>query len=517
MNRSLVKKLMIIIISIIISACASNNASKVKEARLFEITKTNHFTPPKPELHIIFQVNKNTIELIEILPSNIKRENLVNLLKKNEGKNFSRGDTLVDCIILTGNNNAKPCFESAKKNIPENSVFHESEVSGTLLVMTALVPYLAFGAASDGDFYVENKIDGELVNSVGVALRSEISDARERIHKSLLSYQFINLTEKNRAYGQLIDHDVLVESIKRAQTQSQIDEVEKILNGIEYEGFIVKSVKINQREKPTIRSKVQTKHKRGELILAESTKDGWIYNGEGWIYKKILLSLNDDARTKLLHKRNNLKLDKHYQNLISGNSIAAIDKILKNNSELVGISQKKINQLKLKKYQLIDEKEYKRTLKEKSIVAYERYIALQPNGKYVDQVKRDLSQLEKIQYKNKISIKRRNIDKGKVVKCAALVWGPDACGMLAQEAAERVGEKVYNIASSPTCSMAVNDVLNHPFSKEDLEFALFTGGLDDIGDAGLESDSIVMNGLGILSKLTSFSAKISMFEKCTNQ
>jgi len=508
---------MIITISTFLAACTSNNASKLKEAKLFEGIQKSQIKFLKPELHVIFQINESEVELVEVLPSNIKRKNLVNLLKKNEGKNLSKGDTLIDCIILTNGNISKPCFESVNKNIPKNSIFHDSEVSGTMMVMTVFVPYLVFAAASDEDFYVENKIDGELVNTVGVALKRKIFDMREKIHQSLLTYEFSKLPELIRPYGQLIDHNVLIKSINNSRILSQLDSVEKILNGIDYEGFIVKSTEINQRKKPTIRSKVQTTHKRGELIFSESSKGDWIYNGEGWIYKKILLSLNDDTRTKLLHKRNNLILDNNYQNLLSGNSIASIDKVLNNKTRLVGVSENKVKALKSRKYQLIDENEYKSALNKNNIVAYERYLTLQPNGKYIYQVKRAILQLKPSKSKNVISNNLSNIDEGKLLKCAVLTWGPDACGMLVQLAADYMEQKVFNIASSPICSEAVSDALGHQFTKGDLKASLLTGGLDDFGDSGLDSEDFIMNSLGFASKVASFGVKYLNFEKCTHK
>lgn len=384
-NSGIFRKAVLTITTILIASCSSNNASQMKNLSSLS-TKTqfqyaNEKLPHK-ELQVIFQLTKDKIDVVDISAKKISRQALIKLLKQNEGKNIANGDTFIDCVVLTHTNRSKPCFTDAKKNIPENSVFHDSEVSGGMVLMTVLVPYIVVGAASDGDFYVNNKIDSDLLNRVGATIKSDIFITKNEIHDALTNNTVTTFNKNVKPYISLIDHDILIMAINNAQSIEKLESIKRLLSVDNYYGFVVKSPVVNQRNKPSTRGKIINKHKKGTLIISEKIEDGWVYNGEGWIYKKILLSRLADAQKAISYRENNVRLNQRYAGLVSGSSVASINKVLNNKEHLAGIPQDKINKLKAKRYALLDEADFTAAKQKNTIAEFDRYLEQHKNGAY---------------------------------------------------------------------------------------------------------------------------------------
>lgn len=387
MFKRIAKNILIASVAVFVTACASNNASKFKGVNVLTNTSKSEGTLPAKELHVLFSINKNNVELLEVLPSKIKRNRLVTLLNKNEGKDFAKGDTFFDCIVLTNTSSSRSCFEDANRNVSDNSIFHHSETSGAMIAMTVLVPYLAVGAAGKGDFYVENKVDNELVNQIGRALKSKIFENQRKINKSLNALNFNQMPSNIKPYGPFIDHKTLSKAITKVKTMQQFDQLASFIGSVDYDGFVVKSPAVNEREKPTTRSKVTQKHKKGTLILADKVKDGWVYTGEGWVYKKILLSLSDDTNRKLMHKRNNLKINKSQELFLANANTSSKEvlDLLNNKAALKGVSKKKIDELVAVKNKLVEKESFEKAKKLHSIASYGNYLEAYPKGRFVAQ------------------------------------------------------------------------------------------------------------------------------------
>ncbi|WOI36042.1 hypothetical protein R1T43_12500 [Alteromonas sp. CI.11.F.A3] len=379
------RKATLIALTIFIASCSSNNASQMKNlSSLGSNTQFKYANEklPHKELQVIFQLTKDNIDVVDISAKKISRLALIKLLKQNEGKEIANGDTFIDCLVLTDTNRSKPCFSDANKNIPENSVFHDSEVSGGMVLMTVLVPYIVVGAASDGDFYVNNKIDNELLNRVGATIKSDIFTTKKEIHDALTNNAVTTFTKNVKPYMSLINHDVLIQAINNAQSMDKLESIKRVLSEDNYYGFVVKSPIVNQRNRPSTRGKIINKHKKGTLIISEKIEDGWVYNGEGWIYKKILLSRLADAQKAISYRENNLRLNQRYAGLVSGSSVKSINKVLNDKQHLAGIPQDKINKLKAKRYALLDEADFKTAKQKNTVAGFDRYLAQHKNGVY---------------------------------------------------------------------------------------------------------------------------------------
>lgn len=387
MFKRTAKNILIAGAAVFVTACASNNASKFKGVNVLTNTKQSEGKLPAKELHVLFSINKNNVELLEVLPSKIKRDKLLALVAKNEGKDFAKGDTYTDCIVLTNTSASSSCFEDANRNVPDNSIFHHSETSGTMIAMTVLVPYLAVGAAGKGDFYVENKVDNELVNQIGRALKSKIFDNKKKINKSLKAINFNQLPSNIKPYGPFIEHSNLLKAISKLENMQQYEQLKSFISSVDYDGFVVKSPAVNEREKPTTRSKVTQKHKKGTLILADKVKDGWVYTGEGWIYKKILLSLADDTNRQLAYKRNNLQVNASQKQFLANANTSSKEvlSLLNNKAALKGVSKKKVEELVAVKNKLVEKESFEKAKTLHSIASYGSYLEAYPKGRFVAQ------------------------------------------------------------------------------------------------------------------------------------
>lgn len=99
--------------------------------------------------------------------------------------------------------------------------------------------------------------------------------------------------------------------------------------------------------------------------------------------------------------------------------------------------------------------------------------------------------------------------------CLALTWGPDVCSASFNEYADReLDSKVNDIITSPVCLVAISGALDEDYSQTDIELAVLTGALDEIGKAGVDSDNFFGKLFGGLSYIYSHSIKYSLYKKC---
>lgn len=99
--------------------------------------------------------------------------------------------------------------------------------------------------------------------------------------------------------------------------------------------------------------------------------------------------------------------------------------------------------------------------------------------------------------------------------CLALTWGPDACSATFNKyAARELDSTVNDIIASPSCLVAISEALNEDYSQTDIEFAIVTGALDEIGKAGINSDNFFGKLFGGLSYIYSHSIKYSLYDNC---
>lgn len=378
--------LLIIFFTLLISACASNNASKIQSTSFLknQTLGEDNRDLPVSELAVIFEISQTNLELKKILTTPMSSKELTALLEKNKNKNFSKGEPLTDCIILTNTRVSKSCFNNAKNNIPKTSVFHDSSVSAGMVALTVLVPYVVVAAAGDDDFYVINEIDRELLNKVGATLRKTILDKREQINTSLKNLDFSALDDNNLPYGQLLNHELLTRAIDSLSSLEQHKALSHFIDNIDYNGYIVKSSVVNQRAKPSTRAKIQRKRNRGELVFAVKEQDGWIFNGEGWIYKKILTQVANDAQTRLASKQNYLALKEGKRAVIANKnkSSADIEKLLMQSESRAGVSQADISELQNLKRELLEKEAFLVATKANTVLALSRFLNSYSNGVY---------------------------------------------------------------------------------------------------------------------------------------
>jgi len=99
--------------------------------------------------------------------------------------------------------------------------------------------------------------------------------------------------------------------------------------------------------------------------------------------------------------------------------------------------------------------------------------------------------------------------------CLALTWGPDACSASFNKyAARELDSTVHDIIASPSCLVAISETLNEDYSQTDIELAMFTGVLDEMGKAGVNSENFFGKLFGGFSYLYSHAIKYSLYESC---
>ena len=106
-NSSIFRKAIVTITTILIASCSSNNASQMKNLSSLSAKTQSQYANeelPHKELQVIFQLTKDKIDVVDISAKKISRQALIKLLKQNEGKNITNGDTFIDCVVLTHTN-----------------------------------------------------------------------------------------------------------------------------------------------------------------------------------------------------------------------------------------------------------------------------------------------------------------------------------------------------------------------------------------------------------------------------
>lgn len=102
----------------------------------------------------------------------------------------------------------------------------------------------------------------------------------------------------------------------------------------------------------------------------------------------------------------------------------------------------------------------------------------------------------------------------KISICLALTWGPDVCGPKFIEFSKTLGTEVNDIVASPSCLTIISSALNEDVSQTDINYAAFTGALDEVGSSGIKSKDFWGILAGGLTYLYSYSLKLSLFHGC---
>lgn len=99
--------------------------------------------------------------------------------------------------------------------------------------------------------------------------------------------------------------------------------------------------------------------------------------------------------------------------------------------------------------------------------------------------------------------------------CLALTWGPDVCShQFNKFASKELGGEVTDIINSPVCAASIAKAMGETLTDGDIEVAMLTGMLDDIGKAGVDSENFFANIFGVVSYLYSFSVKTVVYDSC---
>lgn len=114
--------------------------------------------------------------------------------------------------------------------------------------------------------------------------------------------------------------------------------------------------------------------------------------------------------------------------------------------------------------------------------------------------------------------KSNNSDKDRTRICLAKTWGPDVCSHKFNEFAKKeLNTEVNDMINSPICATLISEALNEPVTESDIQIAITTGALDEIGHAGINSDNILYNIVGGVAHLYSFSIKLDVYNDCMSQ
>lgn len=105
-----------------------------------------------------------------------------------------------------------------------------------------------------------------------------------------------------------------------------------------------------------------------------------------------------------------------------------------------------------------------------------------------------------------------------VLKCLALVWGPDVCSLAIEDFAENeLDTKSYDTVTSPLCGKMIAETIDEGFTEDDLAFAAATGLLDDLGSKSWKAGGF-WGALGaVITKGTSLTIKITLYDSCVKR
>ncbi|MCI5219270.1 MAG: hypothetical protein D3914_08790 [Candidatus Electrothrix sp. LOE2] len=105
-----------------------------------------------------------------------------------------------------------------------------------------------------------------------------------------------------------------------------------------------------------------------------------------------------------------------------------------------------------------------------------------------------------------------------VVKCLALVWGPDVCSLAFEDFAEKeLDTKSYDTVTSPVCGKIIAEAIDEGFTDDDAAIAIATGLLDDLGSKSWKAGGF-WGGLGAaITKGASFTIKLGLYESCVKK
>ena len=182
-------------------------------------------------------------------------------------------------------------------------------------------------------------------------------------------------------------------------------------------------------------------------------------------------------------------------------------------------------------HQIVETKTFDNANAQYSVTAYSEYLAQYPNGKYTVQATQNIAQLAQIQEslavasasKEKADFKllpiapKKHPNESNIIKCAALVWGADACGTLAQEAAAKGDRALFDVAVSPACAKAINEGFTAAPKQENFEFSLYTDVADKRDEREFDVGILSNSRMGLLSRTVDINPQILRFRKCSDK
>jgi len=101
--------------------------------------------------------------------------------------------------------------------------------------------------------------------------------------------------------------------------------------------------------------------------------------------------------------------------------------------------------------------------------------------------------------------------------CAKMAFGAEGCGIVAKKMAkEKENLELYNFFLSPACAAVTAKKFGQNYSGLDAANDVITGIIDDVGDNLWNSDSLLGNFFGIVTKGIAVVRKFESYDKCRN-
>jgi hypothetical protein len=92
--------------------------------------------------------------------------------------------------------------------------------------------------------------------------------------------------------------------------------------------------------------------------------------------------------------------------------------------------------------------------------------------------------------------------------------GSEACEYAARQFADKHGTKLYSFVTSPTCGALLAESIGENYTTEDALVDATMGGIDDLSDAALNSDSWFLKSIGFFGKATTTLTKAAVIKDC---
>ena len=104
----------------------------------------------------------------------------------------------------------------------------------------------------------------------------------------------------------------------------------------------------------------------------------------------------------------------------------------------------------------------------------------------------------------------------KQILCLAPL-GSEACEYAVEKFALKHGTKLYSFVTSPSCNALLAESLGKNYTTEDALVDATMGGIDDLSDAALNSDSWFLKSLGVIGKVTTTINKGAIIINCFDE